>query len=77
MIMRWKPHGLRSEGTVVVGFQLDRGGQLASSRIVRSSGDVRIDRLALRMVRQAAPFPAPATEIPQEKLNFQIPVNFH
>ncbi|WP_098108527.1 energy transducer TonB [Novosphingobium sp. PC22D] len=76
-ILRWKPGGLRKEGTAIVGFRLDREGRLISSQLVESSGDVQIDRMALRMVRRAAPFRKPDEEIPAGKLDFVLPVRFH
>ncbi|MEN7536252.1 energy transducer TonB family protein [Aurantiacibacter flavus] len=76
-IMAWVPRGRRKEGQVLVRFRLDRGGRLLEAEIARSSGDVQFDRTALRMVRQAAPFPPPDVAIPEERLDFTIPVRFH
>jgi protein TonB len=46
-------------GTVVVGFVIAGSGQLASVRVVRSSGSAALDRLAVEHIRRAAPFPPP------------------
>ncbi|MXO66065.1 energy transducer TonB family protein [Altericroceibacterium endophyticum] len=72
-----RPRGLNQEGEVVVQFHLDRNGALQSSEIIRSSGNIRLDRLSLRMVRQAAPFPAADKEINDAQLTFQLPLHFH
>ncbi|MGI9375236.1 TonB family protein [Altererythrobacter sp. FM1] len=74
-IMRWKPRGLRKEGEATVAFTLTPTGQLTAARIAQSSGDVQLDRLALRMVRQAAPFAAPPDDA--ASLDFTIAVRFH
>lgn len=74
-IMRWKPHGLRKEGEVTVAFTLTPTGQLTAARIAQSSGDVQLDRMALRMVHQAAPFAAPPDD--GASLDFTIAVRFH
>lgn len=76
-ILEWRPRGWRKEGTVIVAFSVDRAGHISKAELARSSGDVQMDRVALRMVRQAAPFPAPAQAIPSSKLAFTIPVRFH
>ncbi|WP_191229003.1 energy transducer TonB [Aurantiacibacter xanthus] len=76
-IMAWAPRGLHKEGEAVVSFRIDRSGQVLDTRIMRSSGDVQLDRLALRMVRQAAPFPPPDGAISDERLGFTIPIHFH
>jgi len=74
-IMRWKPRGLQKEGETTVAFNLTPTGQLTTARIAQSSGDVQLDRMALRMVRQAAPFAAPPNDA--ASLDFTIAVRFH
>ena len=76
-ILERRPRGLRNEGTVTVAFRLDRSGQITGSNIAVSSGDIRLDRLALRMVRHAAPFPSPPDEVPDAKLDFSLSIHFH
>lgn len=46
-------------GTAVVAFRVATSGALAGVSIARSSGSAVLDREALRMIRRAAPFPAP------------------
>lgn len=76
-ILERRPRGLRKDGTATVAFHLDRAGQITGSTIAVSSGDVQLDRLALRMVRQAAPFPEPPRELPESKLDFSLSIRFH
>lgn len=47
------------EGTAIVGFEIAADGQLASVRILRSSGEGAVDAAALDHLRRAAPFAAP------------------
>ncbi len=47
------------KGAVSVLFTLDASGNLADVSIVQSSGDSRLDALALHWIRLAAPFPPP------------------
>jgi len=47
------------EGTAIVGFEIAADGQLASVRILRSSGESAVDQAALDHLRRAAPFAAP------------------
>ncbi|SMO56000.1 outer membrane transport energization protein TonB [Thalassovita litoralis] len=50
---------VRSPGAAVVVFAVAQSGQLSSVSLGRSSGSSHLDQAALRLVRQAAPFPAP------------------
>lgn len=50
---------VRSAGAAVVVFAVAQSGQLSSVSLGRSSGSSHLDQAALRLVRQAAPFPAP------------------
>ncbi len=47
------------KGVAQVSFVLDASGALASVRIAQSSGSAELDALAVRQIRQAAPFPPP------------------
>ncbi|MGE6694271.1 TonB family protein [Sphingobium limneticum] len=65
----------RDEGITYVTFRMSRTGTLLSSRIMRSSGSVLLDRAALDMLKRAQPLPA----IPADKkdpLELSVPVEF-
>jgi protein TonB len=47
------------QGVAQVAFAIAPGGGLAQLGLARSSGDARLDRTALELVRRAAPFPPP------------------
>jgi protein TonB len=47
-------------------------GALRAVRLARSSGNARIDQLALATVRNAAPFPAP----PSGAMSYTIRIDF-
>jgi protein TonB len=47
------------EGMATVAFTIAGNGQLGALSVARSSGSARLDQAALRLVRKAAPFPAP------------------
>ena len=71
-LARHKPRaGQKGSPTVV--FTIGAGGRLGSARISRSSGNTRIDQLALATIRRAAPFPAP----PSGGTSFSIRIDFH
>ncbi|OCC25722.1 hypothetical protein MB02_02570 [Croceicoccus estronivorus] len=76
-IMDRRPRGVRGEGSVLLRFRLDRTGALVSSDIARSCGNMNLDRLALRALRTAAPFPAPPQDVSEDRLVFTLPMNFH
>lgn len=54
-----RPEGLHLPGTAVVLFTLDGTGRLTAIDVRQSSGSALLDRIALRTVHRAAPFPAP------------------
>jgi protein TonB len=57
-LARHKPRAGQSGSTTVV-FAIGATGMLGELRVGRSSGNARIDQLALATVRGAAPFPPP------------------
>lgn len=77
LILARRPPRTGGGGETVIAFRLDRSGALVESTVATGSGSVRLDRLALRMVRQAAPFPAPDPAIAGDRLLFTLPIRFH
>lgn len=75
-IMAWKPGGIAASGEVRLTFTLDRAGRILTASIARSSGNVRLDRTALRMLRRAAPFDPPPEAIAAGQLTFNLNINF-
>ncbi len=61
-LARHKPRvGMRGSATVV--FSISGNGWLRGVQVGRSSGNARIDQLALQTVRSAAPFPPPPSGV--------------
>ncbi|MXP30033.1 TonB family protein [Porphyrobacter algicida] len=77
LILARQPTTSASSGQVTIGFEVTLTGDLVNSAVTASSGNVRLDRAALNMVRRAAPFPRPDQAIPSDKLHFRIDVRFH
>ena len=63
-------------GTAVIRFRLSPDGALIESAVSRTSGLIQLDKIALRSVRQAAPFPQAPAGIADTQLTFEIPINF-
>jgi len=60
-LQRFKPYPLAAHGasgTVMVQFELDRAGEVISSKVTKSSGNQLLDREALEILHRASPFPA-------------------
>jgi TonB family protein len=57
-LRRHKPR-VRQTGSAAVTFGIDTSGALRHARVSQSSGNAYIDRMALKTVRNAAPFPSP------------------
>ncbi len=64
------------QGEVLVGFRIDRRGQVVSARIAKSSKSAPLDQEALAVLHRAAPLPVPPDEIAGEFFDFMIPVQF-
>jgi protein TonB len=70
-LARHKPRA-GQRGSASVAFTIGEMGALRAARIARSSGNARIDQLALATVRNAAPFPAP----PSGAVSYTIRIDF-
>jgi protein TonB len=70
-LARHKPRA-GQRGSASVAFTIGELGVLRAARIARSSGNARIDQLALATVRNAAPFPAP----PSGAVSYTIRIDF-
>lgn len=72
-----RPAGLHMTGVATLRFTLDGGGRLATLDLAQGSGNAMLDRLALRTVRSASPFPPPPDGVERERLVFIIGFSFH
>ena len=70
-LARHKPRA-GQRGSASVSFTIGEMGALRGAQIARSSGNARIDQLALQTVRSAAPFPAP----PSGAVSYTIRIDF-
>jgi protein TonB len=71
-LARHKPRAGQKGSTTVV-FAIGGNGALRGLKVGRSSGNSRIDQLALATVRSAAPFPPP----PSGSASYTIRIDFH
>jgi periplasmic protein TonB len=60
----------------MVQFELNRAGEVISSKVTKSSGNQILDREALEILHRASPFPAFAAAKPGTEDSFIAPVNF-
>ncbi|MEP4194805.1 MAG: TonB family protein [Aliishimia sp.] len=58
-IMRVRKPNVRARGAAIVAFRVAANGGLARVSITRSSDSNALDQAALRVIKSAAPFPAP------------------
>lgn len=72
-----KPAGIHLDGVASVRFSVGEKGALTAVELAASSGNAALDRLALRTVRNAAPFPAPPVGVEGDQRVFTIPFSFH
>lgn len=65
------------EGTVLLGFAVDRTGHVLSHEIVKSSGHPDIDAAASSMIERAQPLPPFPANMTQDQLDLTVPVRFY
>ena len=64
------------QGEVMLELQLDGNGKLKSKKVLKSSGYESLDKQALEMVEQAAPFPTPPEALHGSNFSIKVPVPF-
>ena len=78
-LQRFKRYPLAAHGAsgiVTVRFELNRAGEIISSKVTKSSGNNILDQEALDILRRASPFPAFPAAKPGTQDSFIAPVNF-
>jgi protein TonB len=64
------------EGIAYLRFAMDRNGTVLFKRLERASGHAALDQETLALVERAQPLPAPPPEMPGERFEFVVPVQF-
>ncbi|MCA9670540.1 MAG: energy transducer TonB [Myxococcales bacterium] len=67
---------LRLQGRVLVRMRIDRSGKLLAAEVKRSSGHAVLDRAALGIVRNAAPYAGMPTAYGKPSVKIVVPVDF-
>jgi TonB family protein len=70
-----KPRGIGARGTVKIKFIIAETGRLSSIEVSKSSGDKRLDQMALHAVQQAV-FPVPPRGMTVAQLTYEVPYQF-
>lgn len=68
--------GSGARGTVSISFVIDPTGRVLSARISGSSGDAKLDQLALQTVQRASPVPAPPPALAKARMPITVPIRF-
>ncbi|MGP3696940.1 energy transducer TonB family protein [Rhodobacter sp. NSM] len=63
-------------GEVTVRLTVAQGGSLGAASITRSSGNARLDQMALRAVQSAGRFPAAPAALSEASYTFTLPITF-
>jgi TonB family protein len=66
------PIGDKGAGRVAIGLRLSRSGELLSAFVLRSSGNLAIDRAAQRCVQAASPYPFPPPGVTSTQLTLSV-----
>ena len=73
------PRSARKEGvvgTVTVNFLVKLNGKVKKIKLIKSSGDERLDKEAIKMLKRASPFPPIPSDVSKEPLNLTLPIEF-
>lgn len=71
-----RPRGVRASGTTIIRLSIAPDGRLLASQVAASSSNPNLDRIALRTVRLAAPFPAAPAALGPGQIAFAVPLDF-
>jgi protein TonB len=63
-------------GTVQLRFAMDRAGHVIAASVAQSSGVAELDAEALAMIQRAQPLPPIPSDMPQDRLELIIPIEF-
>lgn len=66
----------RQQGVSTIRFVIDRAGRVLTARLERASGHTSLDEEALALLDRAQPLPLPPEEIPGERIELVVPVQF-
>jgi len=66
----------RQQGVPYIRFVMDRRGKVLSSRLERSSGFRALDDEAVALPKRAAPLPEPPEDVPGDRIELVVPVEF-
>ena len=69
-------HEPHAAGMVKIAFTIDGRGALAAEWIAQTSGSATLDKAAVLLVKQAAPFPAPPPGTGDRDAFFVVPIRF-
>lgn len=64
------------EGVVYLRFTMTRQGGVLAQRVEKASGHEALDLEAVDLVRRAQPLPAPPADVPGERFEFVVPIQF-
>jgi periplasmic protein TonB len=66
----------RQTDTVYLDFTMDRAGNVLDFHIERSAGYALLDNEVTALIRRAAPLPPPPKQVPGQRLELMVPVEF-
>ncbi|MGB1361044.1 MAG: TonB family protein [Alphaproteobacteria bacterium] len=72
----FSPDYLDKSYKLQIRFRLNGNGEVVLLSIRRSSGNKKIDKLALRTIRQISPFPAPPPIVRKGDMTFVLPMEY-
>ncbi len=73
------PRSARREGIVgtsTVRFLIKLSGKVKNIKLIKSSGDERLDKEAFKMLKRASPFPSIPSDVSKEPLDLTLPIEF-
>ncbi|WP_247218070.1 energy transducer TonB [Synechococcus sp. C9] len=74
---RWNPHTPDQQRQAVIGFTINRDGQISNMRVLQTSGNAQTDTETILAIQRAAPFGALPEQYPHNKLEIEFTFNIY
>jgi TonB family protein len=74
---RWNPHTPDQRRQAVIGFTINRSGQISNMRVLQTSGNLQTDTETILAIQRAAPFGALPEQFPYNQLEIEFTFNIY
>lgn len=73
----WHPNYTKYSQNAILGFEIDKSGNLKEIKIIQSSGNKKFDKIAINAIYQTAPFSPLPAEFQQNAIDIRFTFNYN